>query len=225
MPMVMMGMMGMQAIMGANQAGSQAMQQVTQQNWQNHIGNMQTDQANRDLSAANAAQWMQNNLITEAAYAGWGEENVYLRYNFDNETGELSRRSASVNDQITSALAGKRNKGQSARAILRMQRHNDQKVFEARAISQGNRLRDSERRRDQMLSKRNFGYARHNTFVPAANFIDPQSVHKNALMSGLMKAGMAGYGAAQQQEANIPMQRLMNAQWAHYGGEGTLYDL
>ena len=174
---------------------------------------MQTDQANRDLSAANAAQWMQNQLITEGAYAGWGEENVYLRYNFDNETGDLSRKSTSVNDQISSALASKRNKGGSARAILRMQRHNDQKVFEARAISQGNRLRDSERRRDQMLSKRNFGYARHNTFVPATNFTDPSAAHKNALVAGLIKAGMAGYTGIQQQQANIPMHRLMNLQW------------
>ena len=217
MPFMMQGaMMGMQAILGANQAGQQAAQQVTQQNWANHVQQMQTDQANRDKSEANAAQWMQNQLISEAAWTGMAEEQVYLRYNFNNDTGHLSRKSKQTYDALQSTLSHRNIKGGTAKALMRQQQDLDRRVFEARAITHGNQMRDTERKRDRMLSNRNFGYAKHDTFVPAANFTDPDSAYKSTLTSGLIKTGMGMYVGAQENQMLDAQKQMDQTMWKHY---------
>ena len=226
MPYVMMGgMMVLQSIMGANAAGSQAQQQITQQSWTNHVGNMQNDQQNRDIASANAQQWMNNRLITESANKTMAEEQVYLQYNYDNATGELSRQTAQQNDALISGLSNRNMKGGTARALMRMQRTNQAKVFQARSISHGNKMRDSERRRDAALSQRNFSYNKHNVFVGGRTFTDPSKAHKNALMTGLIGAGMGMYTGYQEEQQWQQQLAGINAQTAWYtnnpgGGSG-----
>lgn len=217
MPWMMQGaMMGMQAIMGAQQAGSQAAQQMTQTNWSNHIGQMQTDQANRDIAAANARQWMNNKLITEASNNQMAEQQVYLQYNFDNATGELSRKTKQQNDGLMASLSNRNLKGGTARALMRQQEHNQGKVFEARAVSHSNKMRDTERQRDAALSQRNFSYNPHQTFVPATTFTDPGKAHKNALISGLMGAAMGTYTAHGQHQHQQAQETFMQKQTDWY---------
>ena len=219
MPWMMQGaMMGFQAIMGAQQAGSQAAQQMTQTNWSNHIGQMQTDQANRDIAAANARQWMNNKLITETANRQMAEEQVYLQYNFDNATGELSRKTKQQNDSLISSLSNRNLKGGTARALMRQTEYNQGKMFEARSISHGNRMRDSQRRRDAALSQRNFSYTPHQTFVKSTNWTDPGKAHKNALISGLIGAGLGTYNAHTASQQWDTQSALIDQQTQYYTG-------
>jgi len=217
MPWMMQGaMMGMQALMGAQAAGNQAAQQMTQQNWANHVQSMQTDQSNRDKSEANAAQWMQNQLISEAAWTGMAEEQVYLRYNYNNDTGHLSRKSKQSYDALQSTLSHRNIKGGTAKALMRQQQDLDRRVFEARAITHGNQMRDTERKRDRMLSNRNFGYAKHDTFIPAANFTDPDSAYKSALTTGLIKTGIGTYTAYQENKMLEGQKKIDQTMWEYY---------
>ena len=98
------GMQVIQGIMAARQQQAQAMQaqihfeeQQFQQRWQNQM-------QNRNIAKANALQWMTNKKIEEAANKERAESEFYLRYNFNNETGELSRQVKQANDQLTNNL-------------------------------------------------------------------------------------------------------------------------
>jgi len=216
-----MGMMGVQALMGAQQAESKAWKQMTQKSWSDHLQRMEVARQNRYASEANAAQWMQNTLISEQAYTNAAEEQVYLKYNFDNETGQLSRQARNTYDTLSHTLSTRNIKGGTAEALMRQQQNNDQKIMEARAITHGNQMRDTERRRDQQLAKRNFGYARPNIFVAGMDLTDPKGAFKNALSSGLMKAGVAGVGMHQQQQMMIGQQNLQTNMYNMYGAQAN----
>lgn len=221
MPYLMGAMMVGQAFMGARQAGDQAMQQMTQQNWNNHIQQMQVDQANRDIATANARQWMNNQLISETANKQMAEQQVYLQYNFDNATGELSRQTKQQNDSLIASMSSRNLKGGTARALMRQQEYNQGKVFEARAISHGNKMRDTERQRDAALAQRNFSYTPHQTFVPAKSFTDRESSYNDALISGLVGAGMQTYVGIQASNNQAAMDSHMKKQRDWYSAQLT----
>jgi hypothetical protein len=216
-----MGMMGVQALMGANQAESDAWKQMAQKSWNDHLQRMEVTKQNYAAAEANAAQWMQNTLISEQAHTNAAEEQVYLKYNFDNETGQLSRRARNTYDTLTHTLSTRNIKGGTARALMNQQQNNDKKIMEARAITHGNQMRDTERRRDQMLAKRNFGYNRQNEFRAGMDFTDPKGAFKGALTSGLMQAGVAGIGMHQQQTMMAEQQNYQTNLYNMYGAQAN----
>jgi hypothetical protein len=216
-----MGMMGVQALMGANQAEEDAWKQMSQKSWNDHLKRMEVTKQNYHAAESNAAQWMQNTLISEQAYTNAAEEQVYLKYNFDNETGQLSRHARNTYDTITHTLSTRNIKGGTARALMNQQQNNDKKIMEARAITHGNQMRDTERRRDQTLAKRNFGYTRQNEFVAGLDLTDPKGAFSNALTSGLMQAGVAGYGMHQQQTMMAGQQNYQTNLYNMYGSQAN----
>ena len=225
---MMVAMVGM-SVLGAIQGGKQAEQQVnqarTQQAWENHKNMMQTAAQNRKIARANAAQWMVNQEITEAAFQQAGEEKVYLRHRIDNEIGTFSRASKQQSDQIESALAAKNIKGGSAKAIFNSMRETQNNVLDDQAVSYGNMARDIDRRKDQALASRNFGYNDHIKHIATPDMMSAKAAGQGALMSGLIKSGQLALSLGVQKatadaltEHQATQANWMNAQMERWKG-------
>jgi len=193
-----MGMMGVQALMGADQAEGDAYKQMAAKQAQDHLQRMEVTRQNYQAAEANASQWMQNTLITEQSYTNAAEEQVYLKYNFDNATGQLSRKARNTYDTLTNTLSTRNIKGGTSRALMRQQQQQDKNIMEARAVTHGNQMRDTERKRDQQLAKRNFGYQKQNEFHQQIDMTDPKGAFDSALTQGIVQAGVTGIGMYQQ---------------------------
>jgi hypothetical protein len=204
---------GMQAVMGtmgarnsAQQAGLEAQRQKDQIDWANHINQLDTDAQNRDIASANAAKWMNNQLISQIAHESEGEQLAWSRMNFDNETGFLSSQSNKVNQELIAGLSNKNITGGTAKARVREARQHLNRIMSARSVSNTNKERDIRRKKDEMLSRRDFNYNRALTFMPASTaHIDPAAASKSAYQLGMaqtlmssVSSGMQFYGMAQQ---------------------------
>jgi hypothetical protein len=184
----------MQGQASAAQAEAQRLQFEEAQfnrKWQNQI-------QNREIAKANAIQWMNNKKIAEAANQERAETEFYLKYNFNNETGELSRQYKQVNDQITASLYSKGIDPSSGtgRALMYASMNRAKKVFGARRINLETGLISAERKQQQQLAQRNFGY---NSHIPLMQeeYRGPKGkdIMRQALVSGLVQGAAAGYGA------------------------------
>lgn len=169
---------------------------------QSMISMMQTEQRNRNgaiqnrlAGVAKQAEWgrkyYNNNRITEAAGKAAGEEKTYIRYNYENETGNFSRKIQDRNASLDSVLNARNidPNSQSAWAIKRANTNRDNVVLESRKINLENRLRDVDRKTKATTEKLDWGYARNSAFVPEYSFQDPASQYNNVLGAGLVDAG------------------------------------
>jgi len=206
MPMIwMMALSAGQAFMGAGAAKADAAAKKLQFEEQRFNARMQNQIKNREIAKVNAIQWMNNRKIAEAANQERAETDFYLRYNFNNETGELSREYKQTNDQIISALYGKGISPDSgtARAIMRSSMSRMTDVFKARGINLDIGLRSSKRKQEQQLAGRNFGYNAHIPLMQQEyRGADPSSAYSTALMSGLASTAISGFGMAAQADFN-----------------------
>jgi len=196
----MMGLQGMQALMGAKQAGSQAAAQKLQfeeaefqRRWQNQI-------ENRNIAKQNALRWFQNKEIAQVANKRRAEEEFYIRYNWDNQTGAFGRKHRATQDEIYSRLHGKNinPKSGTARALLRQHNQTSKDMMTSMRISVANQLIGTVRRQDQALAQRDFGYNEHVPFLPSDyQGPDPSSAFQASLVSGLIggAANTMGYMA------------------------------
>ena len=167
-PWGMMLNAGLQTFMGARQAQAQAMaqrlqfeEQEFQRQWNNQV-------RNRQIAKENANKWFQNQKIAEAANKNRAERDFYIRYNYENETGEFSRQTQSINDSLLSSLSGRNISGDSgtAKALLRMAIDQRNKSAVARSVTYENALRGSERQQEAALNQRDFNYNEHIPFMP-----------------------------------------------------------
>jgi hypothetical protein len=197
-PMIM-GMMGAQQQGEAAQVAAQ--QQIDQIEWNNHIQKLQTAQKNRQIASANAAKWMNNILITESAYKANKEEELYIRYNLDNETGYYSSQAMAQNEQLISALNDRNiGTGGTADALKRAARINMERTQEAREISTENHLRDSQRKRDNILNtKRDYNYNQSIKYMPNVYLgQSPEAAGNAAYSAGMASAVMSGVSGGMQ---------------------------
>jgi hypothetical protein len=217
MPYVMGAMMGAQAFMGIQEQSSAIGQSMTQRNWADQVNRLKTEQGNRDKAWGAGQQYKNNWFMTEAAAEMQGEQQFYLDMAFDNATGMISRKSKSRNDDITAALASKgMGNSQTARAIGNQRTSQQADAMEVRSLNHDNKMRGVERQTEGALKNRNFGYARHDVYVPAADFSDMDGTYKKAVMSGALKMGMAGWQAHKQNQADTKQENLDNMQKKYY---------
>ena len=194
-PWGMMLNAGLQTFMGARQAQAQAMaqriqfeEQEFQRKWQNQI-------RNRQIAKDNSAKWFMNQKIAEAANKNRAERDFYIRYNFENETGEFSRQTQNINDNLLATLSGRNinsNSGTS-KALLRMAIEQRNKSAVARGVTYENALLGSARQQEAALNQRDFNYNEHIPFMPGVDGTPSGgSAFSNALMSGIAGIGAAG---------------------------------
>jgi len=204
----MLAMGGMQMGMGMMQAKQQgeaasraAQQQKDQLEWNNHIQKLQVAQKNRQIASANAAKWMSNILVTEGAHRANKEEELYIRNNLDNETGYFSAQSMAQNEQLISALNNRNiQDGGTSEALKRAARINMERSQEAREISSENHLRDSQRKRDNILNtKRDYNYNQSIKYMPSVYLgQSPEAAGDAAYSAGMASAVMGGVSAGMQ---------------------------
>ena len=136
---------------------------------------------------------------------------------FDNESGKISRKSKRRNDDIIASLSSRgMGDSQTSRAILAMRNQQEADMREIRAVNKSNKMRDVERRSEEMLGQRSFGYARHDTYVPAADFTDYGGAAKSAMMAGIVKTGMATWQGAKQDAFQKKQEAIMKQQGSYY---------
>lgn len=209
--------LGMMSAFGQrDQAEAQAAAQKSQIEWSNHVGRLELQSKNRETAKANAQQWMMNNEITAAAYQQEAEDKVYLRATIDNELGSFSRSAKSQNDQLTMALGQRNIQGGTARAIFKSAKLTQDRILEDQAVSFSNMGRDITRKRDEVLSQRNFNYNGYSTFMSTdSSHIDPAAAGKAAFTSGLLQAGLQtlGTGMAEYQQGQLANFRDTQESW------------
>lgn len=201
----MFAMSAFSGLMGARSSQAQVMsnkiqweEQQFQARWQNQI-------QNRNIAKANAIQWMNNKKIEEAANKERAENEFYIRYNYNNETGQLSRQLKSTNDQLLENIysRGLNPKSGTGRALFQMSLDRAQDTFKRKGVSFENVMLGAERQQSQRLAQRNFNYNSHIPFMGGTyTGPDPSSVFQASMASGLIQAGLGAYQLNQQAEFN-----------------------
>jgi hypothetical protein len=203
---LMGGMQLMQALSGAQAAEAEAMQARIMFDEQEFQRKWQTQIQNREIHRQNALKWFNNRKIAEVASKRRGEEEFYIRYNWDNATGAFGMNLKSTNDELFSRLRGKGMRADSgtARALLRMSNERAKETMSSLRIGVSNQLITAERRQQQALAGRDFGYNEHIPFMPGI-FGGPsaEDAYQGALMSGIAGgiANTLGYAAQSYQGA------------------------
>jgi len=210
----MIGLQAGQALLGAQGAKADAAMQKMQFEERRFNARMQNQIKNREIAKANAMQWMANKKIAESANQERAETDFYLRYNFNNESGELSRQHKQSNDQIVSALFSRGISPDSgtARALMRSSMARSKQIFTDRSINLSNALISSERKQQQQLAQRNFGYNAHIPLMQEEyRGQDPSSAFSTALTTGLTSAAISGFGMAAQADFNADYLAALNS--------------
>jgi hypothetical protein len=199
------GMMVVQGIMAARQQQAQAMAAKIQFEEQQHQAKWQNQIRNRNIAKANALQWMNNTKIAEAANKERAESEFYLRYNYNNETGELSRQVKQANDQLTDNLfqRGVDPSSGTGRALFRMALEKQTDAFKAGRINYANQMVSAERTQDERLGQRNFNYNSHVPFMGGGwQGADAGSVFASGAASGILGGVLGGIAQAGQNSLN-----------------------
>ncbi len=186
------------SIMGGQQAVQQQAIQRAQHAEQEFQRRMQNQIKNRQIAKNNAAKWMANRKIAQAANEQRAKEEFYLQYNYDNASGKLSRGYGKLNAGIKSAMEGRNinlNSGTS-RSLMRQALQGAKDGVTTQRMNFSNALVAAEAKQSQALARRDFGYAGQVSFMPAQIYqVSDSSIMQNALTSGLIQGGLAGIQA------------------------------
>ena len=220
MPAITMGlMMGgstmLQSIMGGQGQAAQAAAQQAQFEFQEFTRAMDVQKKNRQVAKQNALRWQNNRNIEAAANQARAEEEFWLDYNYKNETGAFSRNVKQTNDMLVGHVnkRGISLKSQNAKQLLRQSLEQNKEYLISRRISHGNALESAKRKQDAALAQRDFGYTDSVVFQPGVNITpSPDSIMKNAMISGLAQGAMSGLSAGIQANLMDQQNTQMNAQ-------------
>jgi len=200
MAIIAMGAMGLgQALMGANSAKAQAGAARLQHQEQEFMRELNNQRENRAIAKKNAARYMQNKKIAQAANQVRAEEELYNLLAFDNATESFGKQFQSSMDTIFSGLANRNIRGKNARDILAASTTQAENVATSGRVSFGNRQRNAERRQQATLNKRDFGYTESIPFFPNTYYGPSESGAFNAALAQgvLSTAGsIMSFGAA-----------------------------
>ena len=189
------------AAMQGAAASDQAAQQRAQHAQQEFQRKMTQQRQSRQRAREDAARWQMNQNIATAANKARAEEEFYLRYNFDNQTKTFSRGVKQANAALVSNLNARNLKGATAQALLRQGLEGAKNVMENKRIQFGNEMRSIERKQQNALGQRDFGYTSANLSMPN-QYIGPSGsdLMTTALIGGVGNAVFSGIGAYQQQQ-------------------------
>ena len=188
------------AAMQGMAASRQAKNQRAANAFQDFQERMAVDAQNRAIARQNAEKWMANRHLAEAANKTRAEEEFFLRYNFNNETGMFSRNTKRTHDSMVSHLTGRNIRGQTANQLLGQGLTGAKEMLVNQRVQFGNRMRGIERKQQATLAQRDFGYQDYIEIGEKLDTTpDPNDVLMTALAQGAVKATFAGIGAYQQQ--------------------------
>ena len=187
------------AVMSGMAASDQAEAQRAQQEQQEFQRKMSHQRQARQLARDDAARWQMNKNIATTANKNRAEEEFWLRYNFNNETNSFSRNVKQSNDALISNLNARNIKGATAQALLQSGLEGAENVMANRRVGFGNQMRGAERRQQQALSQRDFGYQSALLNMPN-QYIGPSGgqLMSTALIGGVGQSVFAGVGAYRQ---------------------------
>ena len=156
---------------------------------------MQNQIQNRQIANKNAAQWMANIKLGEAATKARAEEEFWLGYNFDNAVGEFSRQYRKLTEGIKSTMGSRYISARSgtAQQLMRTSLEQGSKGLVAQRIGKENAMISADRRQKAILAKRNFGYANNVSFMAGQLYQQSDSsIMSSALTTGLVQGVAAG---------------------------------
>ena len=189
-----MALMGIaSAIQGANQAATEAQVQQIQHAEQEYQRRLQNQIENRNIAKTNAMKWMNNQKIAEAANKTRAENEYWLKYNFGNASGAHGRKTAQLNNHIVNTLYSRNINPQSgtARALLRTVTEDSKDKMVSMRVSHANQLIAQERKQEQALSGRDFGYNGQVMQTPGRYLgINPGDAFSASLGAGLTGVAM-----------------------------------
>jgi hypothetical protein len=225
MPVIAMGVMAgastlFSSLMGGQQQAAQNAAQRAQFEEQEFQRKMNNQIKNRQIAKANAAKWMLNKNIAKAANQARAEEEFWLSYNFDNSSGNFSRGFQQANNQIKTTLTsrGVRLNSGTSRVILNQSLEAGRRQMTNQRISKSNAMIGIERRQQQTLAQRDFGYNDQVKFSRGQLIQQSDSsIMQNALISGLVTGGLAGASAAMSTQHSVDQTAAANRSASYTG--------
>lgn len=194
-----MGLGIFSALMSARAAGAEAVAARIQFE-EEELNRQLTNQVqNRNIANDNAAIWMSNQRIEETTNTALAEEQFWINYNFDNATSHHGSQTQAVADSLITTYGNKNISSRSgtAQAMLRMAMKNATDGAVDLRIDAANKAVTAERKRDQALAGRNYGYNDQIPFTPAKyGGPSPQAAYNMALASGIVQTASRGAGMA-----------------------------
>ena len=188
------------SVMGGMAGAEKAKQERARHAYQEYQNKLQNQIQNRQISKENALKWQNNKKIAEVAAKRRAEEEFYIEKNYNNATGQFSRNVKNANDSLISALHGRNIRGGTAKALLRQGINGANQAASSMRVGFANQMRGAERREEQALGSRDFGFRNNIPYMPGADFTpSPSAVMGNALLQGAVGAtfqGLGSYGQA-----------------------------
>jgi hypothetical protein len=210
------------SIMGGKAEAAKAAAQRAQFEYQQFQRKMNNQIKNRGIAKANAAKWMNNIKIAEAANVARAEEEFYLGYNFDGATNQLGSQLTSANSKIKAALLAKRGSisGGTAQHLMRVSLNQAKKGMVAQSLNYENAMRTAQRKQDAALNKRDFGYQNQVKFMPGElHQVSEKSIMSQALVSGIVGgigAGITAHIGQAQADAQIEFNKAQTTAFNAY---------
>jgi len=156
---------------------------------------MQNQIENRNIAMDNAAKWMNNQRIAESANLTRAENEFWIKYNFDNAAAAHGQQTNQAADMLLGTLHSRNinpNSG-TAQALHRSMAKRAQEGMMDIRISASNQLLAEERKQDQALASRDFGFNDQIAFTPAKyGGPSPQAAFNMTLMQGLASTAASG---------------------------------
>tara|TARA_Y100001963_G_scaffold105867_1_gene146239 strand:+ start:1593 stop:2234 length:642 start_codon:yes stop_codon:yes gene_type:complete len=190
---------GATALLGAYESGSAASNQIkaaeNAQKWQDFQNALNLQRQNREITKKNAQKWQMNKNIAEAANITRAEEEFWLRYNFNNESGTLGRNTKAANDSLLASFHGRGigSNSQTAKQMQRMSFENAKQAMVDRRVQHGTQMLSAERKQDAALARRDFGYQAQIPFMEGmTNSPSAGAAMTSAMASGGIQAILGG---------------------------------
>jgi hypothetical protein len=173
---------------------------------------------NLAIARSNAARWWSNLKIGDAANKTRAEEEFYIRYNFDNVTGEMSNNLRTTNDQIISGLVSRNIRGATSKQLLRQSLESARRGITTSKLQTEGALISAKRKHENTLSQRNFGYNEAITYIPQP-VPDPNigGIWAASMAQGIMSATASGIAGQRSQDLAAKQGTYMDAQMDYMG--------
>jgi hypothetical protein len=194
-----MGLGILSAFMGANAASAKAAAQKLRFEEDELKRQMQNQIQNRNIAMDNAAKWMNNQRIAESANQARAEGDFWIKWNFDNASATHGQNTQQLASQLTASFTQRKinPRSGSAQALQRMTAKKSLEQMQDMRISKENKLVASQRKQQQALAGRDFGFNDQIAFTKG-HYGGPssKSAFNTALVSGLVSTAASGAGMA-----------------------------
>ena len=194
-----MGLGILSSLMSARAASAQAAAQKFQFEEEELNRQMKNQIQNRNIAMDNAAKWMNNQRIAESANQARAEGDFWIKWNFDNASATHGQNTQQLANQLTTSFTQRRINpaSGSAQALQRMAANKSLEGMQDIRISKENKLVASQRKHDQALAGRDFGFNDQIPFTKGQyGGPSPQDAFNMSLVSGLASTAQSGASMA-----------------------------